>query len=314
MYLRHYQQGVVHAWHDRGTGGIELPSACWPWLNRSDGKYWPRCATDISADDWYDRFLPIPGLHHSLCLCFSWIFLGYGYGEGRGTRCQVISGHWSQDGYYNFKMDLFAAGCHCLGGALSSFFIFFGLGIGRGMLCNPFWMDFESTEPILHHFTIFSPRTLRIRGVCFEIVALFPLFPGQNEMATVSAVYSVLGFKLIEATDPGYPQSIPIRQTFWTLAKQSFEVLLFLPATFLPMFWHGSTRWGPDSENPQCYDLRLQHQSEWTRRPYIRHPVAYRVTRTFSCYGLRQSKSFLVWISIDSNSHPNVQWPLHSIQ
>ena len=34
------------------------------------------------------------------------------------------------DGYYNFKMDLFAAGC-----------------------------------------------------VCFEIVALFPLFPGQNEMA-----------------------------------------------------------------------------------------------------------------------------------
>ena len=168
---------------------------------------------------------------------------------------------------------------------------------------NPFYI-------ILPYF----PRTLRIRGVCFEIVALFPLFPGQNEMATVSAVYSVLGFKLIEATDPGYPQSIPIRQTFWTLAKQSFEVLLFLPATFLPMFWHGSTRWGPDSENPQCYDLRLQQQSEWTRRPYIRHPVAYRVTRTFACYGLRQSKSFLVWISIDSNSHPNVQWPLHSIQ
>ena len=181
--------------------------------------------------------------------------------------------------------------------------------VGQPIL-NGFWINWT-------HFTSFyhiSPRTLRIRGVCFEIVALFPLFPGQNEMATVSAVYSVLGFKLIEATDPGYPQSIPIRQTFWTLAKQSFEVLLFLPATFLPMFWHGSTRWGPDSENPQCYDLRLQQQSEWTRRPYIRHPVAYRVTRTFACYGLRQSKSFLVWISIDSNSHPNVQWPLHSIQ
>lgn len=44
------------------------------------------------------------------------------------------------DGYYNFKMDLFAAGC-----------------------------------------------------VCFEIVALFPLFPGQNEMDQVQKIHNVLG-------------------------------------------------------------------------------------------------------------------------
>ena len=92
---------------------------------------------------------------------------------------------------------------------------------------NPFYI-------FLHHFTIFSPRTLRIRGVCFEIVALFPLFPGQNEMATVSAVYSVLGFKLIEATDPGYPQSIPMRQTFRTLARHIYYC--FCPQPFCPCF------------------------------------------------------------------------------
>ncbi|CAJ1431226.1 unnamed protein product [Effrenium voratum] len=44
------------------------------------------------------------------------------------------------DGYYNFKMDLFAAGC-----------------------------------------------------VCFEIVALFPLFPGQNEMDQIQKIHNVLG-------------------------------------------------------------------------------------------------------------------------
>lgn len=44
------------------------------------------------------------------------------------------------DGFYNFKMDLFAAGC-----------------------------------------------------VCFEIVALFPLFPGQNEMDQIQKIHNVLG-------------------------------------------------------------------------------------------------------------------------
>lgn len=44
------------------------------------------------------------------------------------------------DGYYNFKMDLFAVGC-----------------------------------------------------VCFEIVALFPLFPGQNEMDQIQKIHNVLG-------------------------------------------------------------------------------------------------------------------------
>lgn len=44
------------------------------------------------------------------------------------------------DGYYSFKMDLFAAGC-----------------------------------------------------VCFEIVALFPLFPGQNEMDQIQKIHNVLG-------------------------------------------------------------------------------------------------------------------------
>ena len=32
-------------------------------------------------------------------------------------------------------------------------------------------------------------------GVCFEIVALFPLFPGQNEMAKFSATYTSKMFK-----------------------------------------------------------------------------------------------------------------------
>jgi len=44
------------------------------------------------------------------------------------------------DGYYSFKMDLFAAGC-----------------------------------------------------VCFEVVALFPLFPGQNEMDQIQKIHNILG-------------------------------------------------------------------------------------------------------------------------
>ena len=117
-----------------------------------------------------------------------------------------------------------------------------------------------------------------------------------NDCRVTVTVCSVLGFRRLKLTEPSYPQSM--RQIFWTLATQSFEVVLFPPATFLPMFWHGLRRWGPDSENPQRYDLRLQ-QSEWTQPPYIRHPVAYRVTRTFACHGLPQSNSFLV--SMDSN-------------
>merc|ERR1711988_502337 len=65
----------------------------------------------------------------------------------RQPYTEYISTRWYRapeclltDGYYNFKMDLFAAGC-----------------------------------------------------VWFEIVALFPLFPGQNEMDQIQKIHNVLG-------------------------------------------------------------------------------------------------------------------------
>lgn len=168
----------------------------------------------------------------------AYAFLGFSWGMVRvgaqGAKSSVVTGPRMAITTSRWTFSLLDASAS----AEPYRFSLFSLGwelVGVCWATHSEWI-FESTEPILNHFTIFSPRTLRIRGVCFEIVALFPLFPGQNEMATVSAVYSVLGFKLIEATDPGYPQSIPMRQTFRTLARQSFKVLLFLPATFLPMF------------------------------------------------------------------------------